>query len=84
MQKYSDLIMGLICGIILTLLNNDIVHGSLGSIFTIFNPTNLSSISMFLISWSSRLIIILSFIGIFITIIYSILILIKVIKDHWF
>ncbi len=78
MQKYSDLIMGLICGIILTLLNNDIVHGSLGSIFTIFNPTNLSSISMFLISWSSRLIIILSFIGIFITIIYSILILIKV------
>ncbi|KAI3346208.1 hypothetical protein [Clostridium botulinum] len=82
MQKYSDLIMGLICGIILTLLNNDIVHGSLGSIFTIFNPTNLSSISMFLISWSSRLIIILSFIGIFITIIYSILILIKVIKDH--
>ncbi len=82
MQKYSDLIMGLICGIILTLLNNDIVHGSLGSIFTIFNPTNLSSISMFLISWSSRLIIILSFIGIFITIIYSILILIKVIKYH--
>lgn len=82
MQKYSDLIMGLICGIILTLLNNDIVHGSLGSIFTIFNPTNLSSISMFLISWSSRLIIILSFIGIFITIIYSILILIKVIKNH--
>lgn len=82
MQKYSGLIMGLICGIILTLLNNDIVHGSLGSIFTIFNPTNLSSISMFLISWSSRLIIILSFIGIFITIIYSILILIKVIKDH--
>lgn len=82
MQKYSDLIMGLICGIILTLLNNDIVHGSFGSIFTIFNPTNLSSISMFLISWSSRLIIILSFIGIFITIIYSILILIKVIKDH--
>ncbi len=82
MQKYSDLIMGLICGIILTLLNNDIVHGSLGSIFTIFNPTNLSSISMFLISWSSRLIIILSFIGIFITIIYLILILIKVIKYH--
>lgn len=82
MQKYSDLIMGLICGIILTLLNNDIVHGSLGSIFTIFNPTNLSSISMFLIFWSSRLIIILSFIGIFITIIYSILILIKVIKYH--
>lgn len=82
MQKYSDLIMGLICGIILTLLNNDIVHGSLGSIFTIFNPTNLSSISMFLISCSSRLIIILSFIGIFITIIYSILILIKVIKYH--
>ncbi|WP_252235786.1 hypothetical protein [Clostridium sp. ZS1] len=81
MQKYSDLIMGLICGIILTLLNNDIVHGSLGSIFTIFDPTNLGSISMLLISWSSRLIIILSFIGIFITIIYSILILIKVIKN---
>ncbi|WP_252244868.1 hypothetical protein [Clostridium sp. VAP33] len=81
MQKYSDLIMGLICGIILTLLNNDIVHGSLGSIFTLFDPTNLSSISMLLISWSSRLIIILSFIGIFITIICSILLIIKAIKN---
>ncbi|AIY82127.1 hypothetical protein ACTFIN_14855 [Clostridium cagae] len=81
MQKYSDLIIGLVCGIVLTLLNNDIVHRSLGSIFTLFDPNNLNTITIFLIFWSSRLIIILSFIGILITIICSILLIIKAIKN---
>ena len=46
MQKYIDLIMGLICGIVLTLLNNNLVHESLGSIFTLFDPNNLNTISI--------------------------------------
>ncbi|MBW6411646.1 hypothetical protein [Clostridium weizhouense] len=81
MHKYIDLIMGLICGIVLTLLNNNLVHESLGSIFTLFDPNNLNTISIFLLSWSSRIITIISFLGVFITIIYSILILEKVIKS---
>lgn len=75
MQKYLDLIMGLISGIALTFLNNDIVHESIISIFTIFNQVNDSKISLFLVVWSSRLIIFLSFIGIIITIAYSLVIL---------
>jgi hypothetical protein len=75
MQKYLDLIIGLISGIALTFLNNDIVHESIISIFTIFNQVNDSKISLFLVVWSSRLIIFLSFIGIIITITYSLVIL---------
>ena len=71
MQKYLDLIMGLISGIALTFLNNDIVHESITSIFTIFNPVNDSKISLFLLVWASKLIVFLSFIGIIITIAYS-------------
>ncbi|AOR22248.1 hypothetical protein [Clostridium taeniosporum] len=82
MQKYTDLIMGLVCGIVLTLLNSNLVHEILGSIFTLFDPTNLNTISIFLLSWSSRIITILSFLGVFITITYSILILKKVVKNN--
>lgn len=57
MQKYGDLIMGLISGIILTALNNSIVQGSLTSIFTLFDPTNVNRVSILLLSWVSRLIV---------------------------
>lgn len=77
MQKYSNLIMGLVCGIVLTFLNNEIVHNSLISIFSLFNPVTVgnSKVSLFLVQWSSRLINLLSFIGIFITLTYLIRIL---------
>lgn len=75
MQKYSNLIMGLICGIVLTSLNNQTVLGSINSIFTLFNTGINNKVSLFLLQWSSRLIIFLSFIGIFITITYLIRIL---------
>lgn len=75
MQRYSNLIMGLVCGIVLTFLNNQIVHNSLIDIFSLFNPATNSKMSLFLVQWSSRLIIFLSFIGIIITIIYLIRIL---------
>ena len=75
MQRYSNLIMGLVCGIVLTLLNNEIVHNSLINIFSLFNPITNSKVSLFLVQWSSRLIIFLSFIGIIITIIYLLRIL---------
>ena len=82
MQKYGDLIMGLISGVVLMLLNNNMVHNTLGSIFTLFDPTNINRVTIFLLSWSSRLIILLSFIGIFITIIYSILILKRILMKR--
>ena len=75
MKKYSELIMGLICGIVLTFLNNELVHGTLIEIFTFFKSLNDSKISLFLVQWSSRFIIFLSFIGIIITITYLLLIL---------
>ncbi len=75
MQRYSNLIMGLVSGIVLTFLNNEIVHNSLINIFSLFNPITNSKLSLFFVQWSSRLIIFLSFIGIIITIIYLILIL---------
>ena len=75
MQKYSELILGLICGIVLTLLNNELVNGTMISIFTLFNPVTDSKISLFLVQWSSRFIIFLSFIGIIVTITYLLLIL---------
>lgn len=81
MQKYSELIMGLISGIVLTFLNNGIVHQSLINIFTLFNPSNNSKISLFLVQWPFRLIVFLSFIGIIITITYLIRILKIVLRN---
>lgn len=75
MKEYLNLVMGLVAGLALTFLNNNIVHDSLNSIFTLFDPTNLDFI--FISSWISRFIIIISFMGIFITIVYSFLILKK-------
>lgn len=77
MQKYSDLIMGLISGIVLMFLNNNIVSTTLISIFTLFNPINSNKISIFLFTWSLRIITLLSFIGILITLTYTFLILKK-------
>ena len=78
MKEYLNLIMGLVAGLALTLLNNNIVHSSLNSIFTLFDPTNTDFI--FILSWISRFIIMISFVGIFITIAYSFLILKKALK----
>lgn len=78
MKEYTDLIMGLVAGLALTFLNNNIVHDSLNSIFTLFDPTNFDF--MFISGWISRFIIMMSFIGIFITITYSFLILKKTLK----
>lgn len=75
MRKYSELILGLISGIVLTFLNNELIHETIVSIFTLFNPVTDSKISLFLVKWSSRFIILLSFIGIIITITYLLLIL---------
>lgn len=75
MQKYLDLILGLISGIVLIFLNNELVHETIISIFTLFNPATDSKVSLFLVQWSSRFIIFLSFIGIIITITYLLLIL---------
>ena len=79
MKEYLNSIMGLVAGLALTLLNNNnIVHSSLNSIFTLFDPTNTDFI--FILSWISRFIVMISFVGIFITIAYSFLILKKALK----
>ncbi|MBC5995372.1 hypothetical protein H8923_01250 [Romboutsia hominis] len=78
MKEYINLLMGLTAGLVLTFLNNSTVHESLNIIFTFFDPTNLEYI--FISGFISKLIIILSFTGIFITITYSCLMLIKSLK----
>lgn len=79
MQKYIDLLMGLVSGLVLILLNNNIVHTSINRVLTLFDPTNLNSFNLFLMGKIGQLIILLSFIGIFITITYTILILRRVV-----
>ncbi|VDG72156.1 Uncharacterised protein [Clostridium carnis] len=79
MEKYTDLIMGLISGIVLMFLNNDIVNDSVGSILTLFNPINTNKVTLFLVCWGARIITIISFIGVIITITSSFLILKKII-----
>lgn len=80
MKKYINSIMGLVSGLTLMILNNDIVHSSLGSVITLFDPTNLNKVTIFLLAWTSRLIVVLSFIGTIITITCSFLIIKKIVK----
>jgi hypothetical protein len=78
MQKYLNLLMGLVSGLALMLLNNKLALGSIDKICTLFDPTNISSIFIFLAEWLSRIVIFLSFIGNFITVVFAILILKRV------
>jgi len=80
MEKYINLIMGLVSGSALMLLNNDIVHNSLSTFIRFFDPMLENHVMIFILVWSSRLIIILSLIGIIITITCSFLIIRKVFK----
>jgi len=80
MQKYLNLLMGLVSGLVLMFLNNEIVRKSIITIGMQFDP--VSPISIFIIDWLSRIVILLSFIGIFITIIYAILILKRALKNN--
>ena len=78
MMEYIDLIMGLVAGLALTLLNNNAVHDSISYVFTLFDPKNFKF--LFIGSWISTVIYIVSFIGIFVTVAYSFLILRKSLK----
>ena len=78
LKEYIDLIMGLVAGLALTFLNNNAVHDSLSYIFTLFDPTNFKFLSM--ASWISTFIYMIFFIGIFVTVTYSFLILRKSLK----
>lgn len=78
MNEYIDLIMGLVAGLALTFLNNNGVHDSLSYIFTLFDPTNFKFV--FIAGWISTFIYMISFIGIFVTVTYSFLILRKSLK----
>ena len=73
MKEHIDLIMGLVAGLALTFLNNDAVHDSISYVFTLFDPRNFKF--LFIGSWMSTVIYIISFIGIFVTVAYSFLIL---------
>ena len=70
--------MGLVAGLALTFLNNDAVHDSISYVFTLFDPKNFKF--LFIGSWMSTVIYIISFIGIFVTVAYSFLILRKLLK----
>ena len=78
MKEHRDLIMGLVSGLALTFLNNDAVHDSISYVFTLFDPKNFKF--LFIGSWMSTVIYIISFIGIFVTVAYSFLILRKLLK----
>ena len=78
MKEHIDLIMGLVAGLALTSLNNDAVHDSISYVFTLFDPRNFKF--LFIGSWMSTVIYIISFIGIFVTVAYSFLILRKLLK----
>ena len=78
MKEHIDLIMGLVAGLALTFLNNDAVHDSISYVFTLFDPRNFKF--LFIGSWLSTVIYIISFIGIFVTVAYSFLILRKLLK----
>ena len=78
MKEPIDLIMGLVAGLALTFLNNDAVHDSISYVFTLFDPKNFKF--LFIGSWMSTVIYIISFIGIFVTVAYSFLILRKLLK----
>ena len=81
MKEHIDLIMGLVAGLALTFLNNDAVHDSISYVFTLFDPKNFKF--LFIGSWMSTVIYIISFIGIFVTVAYSFLILRKLLKNHF-
>ena len=78
MKEHIDLIMGLVSGLALSFLNNDAVHDSISYVFTLFDPKNFKF--LFIGSWMSTVIYIISFIGIFVTVAYSFLILRKLLK----
>ena len=78
MKEHIDLIMGFFAGLALTFLNNDAVHDSISYVFTLFDPKNFKF--LFIGSWMSTVIYIISFIGIFVTVAYSFLILRKLLK----
>ena len=78
MKEHIDLIMGLVSGLALTFLNNDAVHDSISYVFTLFDPKNFKF--LFIGSWMSTVIYIISFIGLFVTVAYSFLILRKLLK----
>ena len=78
MKEHIDLIMGLVAGLALTFLNNDAVHDSISYVFTLFDPKNFKF--LFIGSWMSTVIYIISFIGIFVTVAYSFLIHRKLLK----
>lgn len=78
MKEYIDLIVGLVAGLALTFLNNNGVHDSINYVFTLFDPKNFKF--LFIGRWISMVIYIISFIGIFVTVTYSFLILKKSLK----
>lgn len=82
MNDNKNYILGLICGISLIFLNSSIVNNTINLTFTLFDPTNVNSISLFLIKIFSFIVTGLSFIGILITIYYAVLILRILIKKN--
>lgn len=82
MSDNKNYVLGLICGISLIFLNSSIVNNTINLIFTLFDPTNVNSISLFLIKICSFTVTGLSFIGILVTIYYIVLILRNLIKKN--
>lgn len=78
MKEYDNLIMGLISGLALMILDNKIARTSVTLVITLFNPANTNRLLGLLHTWSLRLITLLSFIGVIIIIICSLMIIFRI------
>lgn len=81
MEKYRELVMGMISGIALIFLNSDLVSRTLTHMINFFVPQVSNRINITLCYYVSIIMIILSFMGICITITCSFLILKRIMNE---
>lgn len=79
MKEYTKLLVGLITGLALIVLNSDASLGAISTISTLFDPTKINTIFFIIGTWLSRICVILSFVGVCIVIVFSFLIMKKLI-----
>ncbi len=82
MENYIRLSMGLVSGLALMMLNNEGVQNTISLVFTLFDPTQTDTIWFSIGVWISRACVFLSFLGIFVVVVFSILIFKKILFNN--
>ncbi len=78
MENNIRLLMGLVSGFALIMLNNDVVQETINLVSILFDPTKTDTIWFSIGTWLSRACVFLSFLGMLVVTLFSILILKKV------